>query len=235
MAHPTAVPALKILAASLALGLASSVAAQPSYLPVGPQTSVPVATVSGGGWSQCYLDTYDVAMEASTVLSACTGDRLMMACRETGTSTLTLLAQAPRADVIFETGSGSTTVHTANGTNWYFDNSNTSSNGQASWGFLRQGDAVTKSNCDVNLSGANNERLCWHLNPGSGGAGGYRCGSNEDLNDSTAWERLVFQAGAAPVAASPTPIPTTGLYGLIGTMVLLGLAASWKLRRRRNG
>ena len=28
-----------------------------SYLPVGPQKNVPVATVTSGGWVECYRDT----------------------------------------------------------------------------------------------------------------------------------------------------------------------------------
>lgn len=121
------------------------------YEPVGPQQNIPVATVTGGGWTQCYLDLYDVALQAATVEAACTGGNLMLACRQTGSSTLQLLAWAPRADVLFDTGT-SDTPHIANGTEWYFS-------ATYSWGFAGLGEALARGECDTN-SGA--DRLCWH-------------------------------------------------------------------------
>jgi hypothetical protein len=72
-----------------------------TYTPVGPQTNVAVATVTGGGWRECYRDLYsNGATTVASILSQCAGNNLMMACRPTGNATLQLLAQAPRADVI---------------------------------------------------------------------------------------------------------------------------------------
>jgi len=51
----------------------------------------------------------------------------MLACRPVGTNTYGVLAQAPRADVIFPTPVDTTTVHVANGSAWYF-------NSNQSWG-----------------------------------------------------------------------------------------------------
>lgn len=95
----------------------STIAAPPTYVPVGPQVNVPVATVTAGGWTECHSDLYNVAgLDTTTVMAGCTGAQLMLACRPTGDATLTLLAQGPSADVIFDTGDDSTTTHSANGT-----------------------------------------------------------------------------------------------------------------------
>ena len=102
-----------------------------SFLPVGPQTNVPVDTVTGGGWTECYRDTYDNFMDAETVLSQCPGDLLMLSCRPTGSNTLTMLAQGARSDVTFDTGN-SNDLHIANGVGWYFNNTSL-----RSWGFVR--------------------------------------------------------------------------------------------------
>lgn len=180
---------------------------------------MPVATVSDGGWSQCYLDNYTDQLSADSVLAACTEAHLMLACRTTGSATLSVLAQAPRADVLTPTGTSATSVHTANGSDWYFDNSGSNGDGGgASWGFLRQGDVVNKDNCDTagftEPSGA--FKLCWHFNPPT--VGGYRCG---DDTSEDGIERIVYQASAAPPAPA-VAVPALGGSGLL--LTILGLA-----------
>lgn len=199
--------------------LMSTGAKAQSYLPVGPQTDVPAATVTGGGWTECYRDTYDNELNAETVLARCKGNLLMLSCRVTGSETLTLLAQAPREDVTFDTGENGDETHIANGTGWYFNISaiGETNLGQNAWGFVRAGDSVDKDNCDVDTSGANDERLCWHLQRTNGG---YRCGVAEDLNGSTEFERIVYTAGGT-ISAS---IPTLSEWGLIAMAGILGLA-----------
>jgi hypothetical protein len=173
-----------ILLSALFVSPLASIAGAQTYLPVGPQTNVPVATVTGGGWTECYSDLYNNPMVTDTVLSDCPGDQLMLACRETGSDTLTLLAQGNRSDVIFDTGDNDNVLHIANGVGWYF------SEAHRSWGFVRAGDSVVKAPCDIDTSGANDERLCWHIVPNS--QGGYRCGAVEKLNESTSFERIVY-------------------------------------------
>ncbi len=192
-----------------------------TYTPVGPQTNVLVTTVTGGGWTECYRDTYDIEMNATTVLSACPGSQLMMACRLTGDSNLILLAQGSRTDVTFDTGENFNVLHTANGTGWYFDDSGNDPG--SSWGFVRAGDSVDKNNCDIDDTGANDERLCWHLNPGTGN-GGYRCGATENLNSSIAYERIVYMA-----AGPTTSVPTINEWGMIIFMLLAGLVSVYYL------
>ena len=189
-----------------------------TFLPVGPQTNVPVATVTGGGWTECYRDLYEFPMDADTVLSDCPGSRLMLSCRQTNSSTLTLLAQGERSDVTFDTGVNATTLHVANGVGWYFNNT-----GWDSWGFVRAGDSVNKNNCDTLNSGANDERLCWHLDLDDGG---YRCGVTEDLNSSVDFERIVY-------VVLPRPIPTLSQWGLIAMAGILGLVGLMVMRRRK--
>jgi hypothetical protein len=102
-----------------------------------------------------------------------------------------VLAHAPRADVIFDTGTGNT-PHNANGSGWYFNSS-------FSWGFAPLGAAIARNSCDTvessfNALGPTSPfRLCWHTSGGSIN-GGWRCGSNDNLNSSTTFERIIFQA-----------------------------------------
>jgi hypothetical protein len=179
---------------------ATAVSAPPAYYPSGPQTDVPAATVTAGGWTPCYTDEYADDLHAALpgLLTACTGKYLLLAGRATGSDTLSLLAAAPRSDVLFDTG-GSSVTHTANGSGWYFHD------GQA-WGFANQGDPVDLSACDI-LSGP--LRLCWHLLPGFGG---YRIGDTTSLNNSTAYERVVYQSGVQTITFTST-VPTGAVPG----------------------
>lgn len=195
-----------------------------TYLPVGPQTNVPVATVTGGGWTECYHDLYNAFLEADTVLANCPGDKLMLSCRLTGSSILTLLAQADRSDVTFDTGDTESEVHVANGAGWYFNNGPSFDHG-FSWGFVREGDSVDKNNCDVEDSGANDERLCWHLSSN----GGYRCGESTSLNASVEFERIVYTNSKLS-----RNIPTLSEWGMIATASGLGLIGLFFVLRRRK-
>ena len=195
------------------------------YLPVGPQTNVPVDTVTGGGWTECFRDTYGEHLDPNTVLSQCTGSKLMLSCRPTGSSTLTLLAQGDRSDVTFDTGQNKDVLHVANGVGWYFNFTGGSSEDGNSWGFVRAGDSVNKVNCDIDSSGANDERLCWHLQDG---AGGYRCGATQDIFDDS-YERIVYTLSLQ----TSRPIPTLSEWGLIAMSGILGIAGSMVIRRRK--
>lgn len=195
-----------------------------TYLPDGPQTNVPVSIVTSGGWTECYHDTYNIHMDAETVLADCPGDRLLLSCRPTGSDTLSLLAQGQRSDVTFDTDDNEFEVHVANGVGWYFNNGPSSEHG-FSWGFIKAGDSVVKNNCDTAKSGANDERLCWHLNDD----GGYRCGVATGLNDSEDFERIVYTANRAP-----NPIPTLSEWGMIGAAGGLGLIGVFFALKRRK-
>jgi len=193
--------------------------AQP-YAPVGPQTDVPVATVTGGGWTECYRDLYVNTLDADEVLADCPESLLMLSCRPTGSDTLTLLAQGNRSDVTFDTGNNLGVTHIANGVGWYFNDT-----ARNSWGFVRAGDSVEKDNCDTDDSGANDERLCWHIQDG-----GYRCGVTEDLNESESFERIVYMAEPPPPVAM---VPTLSEWGLIAMAGILGIVGFMVMKRRK--
>ena len=176
-----------------------------TYLPVGPQTNVPVATVTGGGWTECYRDLYSNHLDVNTVLADCPGELLMLSCRPTGSDTLALLAQGGRSDVTFNTGDNTDVLHVANGVGWYFNDTGALTEEGFSWGFVRAGDSVFKDPCDDDTSGANDERLCWHLND----QGGFRCGETVFLNESDSFERIVYTAQLS------RNIPTLSEWGMI--------------------
>jgi hypothetical protein len=170
----------------LALSPAQAV---PGYNPVGPQTSVALATVTGGGWTECYAETMSVSIgdNAEGVLNACSGTYLMMAGRETGSSTFLVLAQTLLSDTIIDNGATSVT-HASNGSEWWF-----SSNW--SWGFTAAGDTVSNNQCDT---GSSPTSMCLHT---FAGVGGYRINDIQFLNDSIAYEKVFFVAdGGTPNA-----------------------------------
>ena len=192
-----------------------------SYAPVGPQTNVPVATVTNGGWTECYRDVYQVRMDSNTVLTDCPGELLMLACREFGSDTLMLLAQGNRSDVTFDTGNNSNVTHIANGVGWYF------STVLGSWGFVTAGEMVNKTQCDA-AALTDNDRLCWHIQPVDDG--GYRCGDALPLNSSVSFERIVYMPAPPQVT---TAVPTLSEWGLIAMTAILGLAGFMVIRRRK--
>lgn len=160
----------------------------------GVLTNVPTSSLTS--WSLCYSDAYaNSGTPLAGILASCSGAHLLLACRPTGSTTLSVVAHAPRADVLFDTGTGNT-PHNANGVGWYF-------NGSYSWGFAPQGDAINRGSCDTLASSFGgpgphgDQRLCWHT--GSGNIDrGWRCGTTIELNGSTAFERVIFQADTPP-------------------------------------
>lgn len=182
--------------AALAIG-SNAFAAAPSYYPNGPQTNVAQSTLTGGGWTLCWSGTYATSgTSLATIQAQCPGAYLALAGGATGSSTLLVVAAAPRADVLANTGT-SNTPHLANGTGWYYSTS-------WSWGFAKGGDAISRNSCDTQSTNAA-LRLCWHT--GSGNInGGWRVGTATGLNGSSAYTRYVYSSGTLDSTA-PTATP----------------------------
>ncbi|MCY1012413.1 hypothetical protein OV079_44140 [Nannocystis pusilla] len=160
------------------------------YWAEGPQVDVPAGDLVG--WSECFSNLYDQSepdLTQDILGQDCTGSKLLMACRQVGADNFQVLAMGERADVLFDTDAQPNGTHEANGVAWYFS-------ADFSWGFAAAGDDVNRSSCDSVFGGPETNsdlRLCWHT-VGDGIAPGWRCGADEDLNDSRDFERFVFEA-----------------------------------------
>ena len=217
-----------------------------TYYPSGPQKDVALSTVTGGGWSICSQSLYSATLREypAACPQAGSADKVMLACRATGSATIQLLAAAPASDVLTDTGNTSTATHNANGSEWYYDM--VDGGGDYAIGFAKGGDSINANSCDISTSGANDERLCFHMYE-TEDFGGYRCGADRDLNSSGAFERLYLMSDADgdlvadsldyyPQDASRSvktivPVPTLPIFGLLALAGLLGLFGLRKLRQ----
>lgn len=178
-------------------------AAAATYLPFGPQQNVAISTVTGGGWSLCYAAGMGTAFgNDASALSNCTGDRIMLAGRQTGSANLLVLAQTTTVAALTNTGAANNGVTTtSDGSEWYYAD-------RWSWGFAELGGSVSKDECDTNSGAA---RICIHT---FDFVGGYRIG-NISTNDSQAYEKLVFTNSAVPEPATWAMLIVG--FGLVGT------------------
>ena len=152
----------------------------------GVALGVPVADLVG--WKQCWSGTYGAGDTVGSLISACQGDHLMMACRVVGSEYLTVAAHAPRADVMFPVDYGAGERHEANGVAWYWS---PTSNIE---GFAPGG---TSEGCEANTNGIQSGYLCWVNNDDDPLTFqvGRRCGSSViNAKEAQATERLMFQS-----------------------------------------
>jgi hypothetical protein len=182
--------------ATTQIGITNSVAPASSltYYPSGPQTSVTEASITSGGWTQCWSGLYNGSANLNTVWASCNGSYLMLAGGPVSSTTFDVVAAAPAADVKFDTGT-TNTAHNANGTGWYYSSS-------YSMGFAGLGDPLSRNSCDTSTVNSA-KRLCWHTSGGSI-SGGYRSGANMGLNGSTTYRRVIYMSNNAPGTASVT-------------------------------
>jgi hypothetical protein len=195
------------LAAVCALAVTASPALA-AYYPSGPQAFVNQSQLDG--WQLCFSDLYgNDTNSLNSILSQCDGDPLLLAGGPTGEPSLTVLAAAPRADVLFDTGQ-SNDPHNANGTGWYF-------NSDYSWGFAKQGDPISRDSCDIvadDVPGPNPDlRLCWHTEAGFL-TGGYRAGATTGLNGSAEYTRYIYE---------PAPLSNAFTFGVSGKKLIVSV------------
>lgn len=155
------------------------------YNASGPQVDVPQQALVG--WEPCWSSTYAEGGSSLALIASnlCPGKNLMLACRPVDSDTFTLLAHAPREDVLTDT-SNSNEPHLANGSAWYYATA-------WSWGFAREGDPINRQSCDNLEQPHPEERLCWHTSSNDVDAG-YRCGVKIVEGDPM-WERVILQSG----------------------------------------
>jgi hypothetical protein len=181
-------PLRKLIAVfALVFGLTSTLGAIPvqsagSYYPFGPQTNVSYSTVANAGWTICYTATFgDASTSLATIQTNCNKSYLLLAGSTVAdTSTLLVLAAAPRSEV-FTTTATSNTTHQANGSLWYF---------APSWsmGFSDTATGTSLNSCDVTSSAY---KICWHTNATTISSG-YRIGTVN--NASNSYQRYIFQS-----------------------------------------
>jgi len=166
-----------------------------SYFPYGPQTNVPETKVTGGGWTICHAEGFNVKQTPSSlaaIQNKCSKKKFMMGCRKTGSSKITLLAAAPDGRKALEsTGSKSNNPgRIINGSKWYRrpDKSYGFAHKDSSLYLIYADAADTQGKDKLNPRGE--MRLSYYLS----GSGGRRCGESKGLQSSKAWERLYYHA-----------------------------------------
>lgn len=211
---------IKSLLVGLLLLCSVTASGAATYLPVGPQANVFAGDVLNGGWSIVYSQTIGTPLgidPANSILGEYKDSLIMLAGREIGSDSFTVLAQALYYDVFYITNNGYDdrySTHNANGAEWYYTP-------DWSWGFAPAGNGVDLYNADIsNLEDP--LRMSLHT---MDGVGGWRIGTNTYLNDSTSWETVILVADSGN-----TPVPEPGTIVLLG----IGLAGIAYASRRKT-
>jgi hypothetical protein len=188
------------LAILASLALSTPVSAAP-FVPTGVHNDVSYDTVvNDWGWSVVYRGDYSAFVSIDTIFAGVTPESyVMLAGIQDGSSTFDVLAAALSQDVRTQTSHNAT--HTANDVNWYYN--------AYSMGFAGPSDSISQFSADT-TGWSERDRLSWHTSYSVGGAyqdpsqapaalfGGWRSGSNTNLNDSTGWDRVVLVYSALP-------------------------------------
>ncbi|WP_448587025.1 PEPxxWA-CTERM sorting domain-containing protein [Thermaurantiacus sp.] len=201
------------------VAIAAALAATPAfatYLPVGPQKDVPLATVLGGGWTLCYSATMAAPFgtSAADTLTGCgAGSRIMLAGRRTGADTLLVLAQTTKADAFADTGADDNGIYTtSNGADWFYA-------ADWSWGFKPVGAPFMKLTCSFF---ALDSSMCIHT---SEFVGGFSINTLADLSHSTEYEKLVFVFGGGVIPEPGSWVMLIAGFGLVGRAARRSAAA----------
>ena len=166
-------------------GYAGATCSSSFYFPYGPQTNVNEEKVTSGGWTQCHSESMTVPQGQSSldaIIRKCSKSKLIMGCRKSGSSTITLLAAAPNGkEALKVTGDNGQII---NGSKWYRKNGK-------SYGFAHKTSRIVQVAADSSTTRPE-LRLSYHLCGGT--YGGWRCGSATMLDNDSTWERLYYHA-----------------------------------------
>lgn len=152
------------------------------------------------GWTECWAEPFSgIDTPVADIIAHCQGSLMALGCRPKGSDVFSLLAMAPRADVLFDTNppTNPAKVHQANGVGWYFN--------EYGWGFAPAGDEVILGNCDVvdvkggapGVDGALRMCVKFHSSPEWATHPGFRCGKlweGAAPGFGVAYERVVLSA-----------------------------------------
>lgn len=188
--HPVARRTFPSLAALLALlsaaGCTCGGKTGQSAFPAGAgiQENLSLSSLVKSGWNVCYEDNYgDFGTPIASILEACQGTYMMLACRSSQTDDVLKLAAADLRSVVTQPDAeGAETHHASNGVGWYFTD-------KQAWGFFPAGQGVKRDSCDAGAQ-MKEKRLCWHAYEGAL-QNGFRCGDNK-LGSDKSWRRMVL-------------------------------------------
>ena len=187
-------------------GIQSSYA---DYYPSGIQQNVSEQTLLNNGWTLFYEQTYGTVIGNTTTPIRPSEQYVILSGKAVGSSTITVAAAAPTAQVFTETVRN--TPQLLNGTYWYYTLdvfTDSGSIGFAPTATINQASADSYDYSDP-------LRLSWHL---EAALGGWRLGEINELNDANGNIDLNRGAGGAaylkqvwtwngPAAPTPAPAP----------------------------
>ncbi len=190
--RPFAALAAVVVAACASSGSSSDGGDPPIPFPSGAgiQQNLTLTSLRANGWTVCLDETYatDSSTTIASLLTACAGRHLLLACTNGASNDVLQLAAADLRGVVTQVDAASPTAHHVSGTvGWYFTD-------DFSWGFFPAGAGVNRAPCDYDADGTQtvkDQRLCWEASAGDLSPG-YRCGASVNLNSSSTWRRLVL-------------------------------------------
>lgn len=204
-----------------------------SFVPVGVQNDVAVGDVTSWGYAEIYRGVYSGDFSLAGVLAPYAASaQVILAGYHLRSNVFDVLASATVAEVLTITDYNQT--HTANGAEWYSNDS--------SLGFAGLGKAVNQNSADTygtsffNAPGCTpfcfqpdqvdeRDRLSWTTSGLNVVTAGWRSGDNVELQSATDWERVVF-VNTNP----PAPVPVPAAVWLLGS----GVAGLVSARRRKT-
>lgn len=170
----------------------------PDYLPNGPQTNVPQATVTNDRWVLCHNQSYNVNLDdeqIDTIQAKCSKKKVLMACKRVGSTVFNVLAWADKSTVFGTTDRArcrlSCKGNIAQGTKWYRSTPVGALRG--AWGFAPSNGRMDLHDTDV---GNGPDRISYFINnPNQSGLSGWRCGTTTNLHarpSSSQWELELY-------------------------------------------